>query len=575
MLTVTKPRKVKSMPANRETIPAIRETKPAIDESIGDDVSALRPLAPSQGSVIEIPLGQIVRHKSNRKITRESVDELRQSIESVGQLEPAHVRAIAGGKYELLSGERRFVACQAAGAKHLRAIIVADDGSDAMIRLAAANSNRKDLDPVERAELMQLLMRPIDKGGSALTRADAGRVVGLTSDSGVKNALRILRLPKEIQAMLRDGKLSERAARRLIPLADITSVMEDVARELAQKNSELLIELGIEGEYPWSLERIIDEFTRPMDGRTTHYAVGKEHRYNRKKAFAGDAGLQVIEIDGRNGERWRMTPDVDRWTELQVAAEREAEAKQSSRGSAKSGKAGKKGSAGKGSEQAAVPEKTDKERLAEADERLSKWTSHVFIPAVIRSHAAATPPSLLHDLVPDLMLMHTHWECTNKMLAARAELGMKPFEAPKPYATSDGLVTEFWSLLLWPQIDVFGKKPKSNSIAAAGVMPDLDYLARQASLVHMARVAKWCEITIADWWASATDAGSTADQLAELWLARNTIEQLGRVWTQNGIAGNAPAKRGEMVEHLLGLHCGGKPLAVPKLLAKEWAKAVG
>jgi ParB family transcriptional regulator, chromosome partitioning protein len=570
MSTVTKPRKVKSIPAKRETKPPIGETKPPIGETdSAESVSALRPLAPTQGMVIEIPLGQIVRHKSNRKITTESVDELRKSIESVGQLEPAHVRSIGASKYELLSGERRFVACQAAGAKYLKAIIVSGDGSDAIMRLAAANSNRKDLDPVERAELMQTLMKPIDKGGSGLTRMDAGRVVGLTSDSGVKNALRILKLPKEIQAMLRDGKLSERAARRLIPLADIAPVMSDVARELADPTGELAFELTIDEQYPWALRRSIEEHTRPMDDRTTSYRVGKESRWHVKKAFAGDADLPVreIEIDGKT---WRFTTEIDAWEKMQVSAEKAAESKQATRGTPKPGKKGAANSV-----VPTVPEKTDKERLAEADERLAKWTRYVFIPAVIRSHAAANPPKMLHDLVPDMMLMHTHSECTNKMQAARAELGMKPFDAPKPDANSHGLVGEFWSLLLWPQIQVAGKKPKSKTIAAAGVMPDLDYVARQASLDGMARVARWTELTIADWWASATDPGSTAHQLVELWLARNTIEQLGRVWREAAIAGTAPAKRGELAEHLLGLHCGAKPLELPKMLAKEWAKVVG
>lgn len=532
------------------------------ESEIEQSATTLQSLDTGKATVVEIPIHQIDRHKSNRTITAESVDELRKSIETFGQLDPAHVRLKAGGRYELLSGERRFMACKGAKLKHLRCIVVSDDEAEAMIRLAASNSNRKDLDPIERAKLMERLMLPTNRGGSGLSRLDAGRVVGLTSDSGCKNALRILKLPIEIQNMVRDGKLSERAARRLIPFADIPPVMKDVVDELKDPAGELAFELTIEDQFPWAIRRSLEDHTRPLDERGTSYRVGNSHRWNVKKAFAGDGGLPVIEME-INDEKWRFTTALAEWDKLQA----EAEAKQETK------RAGKAGTSGKSKGSAAAPtkpEKTDKQRAAEADERLSRWTRTVFIPAVIRSQAAWHRPNNFQMYLPSLMLMHSHSECMSILEATQRELGIKSdAELVDRWQEFLGL---YWSLLLWPKSTA--GKPSSRKLVNFESLPDLDYLERQASLKDIARVASWSNVSIAEWWSNAMGAGSDANYLAELWLHRNTTDQLGRIWRDSGIKDPTPAKRGEIAERLLELHCGTKPIPVPKMLASEWAKAV-
>ncbi len=151
-------------------------------------------------SVVVIPLAQLERHPLNRIIDTgsEEIQKLAASIAEHGQLEPMRVRPIGQGRYQIISGERRYHALTIARSYGAKCIVVATDDATALKEVAAANSNRQDLNPVERGELMQLLMKPIADGGSGLTLLEAGAIFGLTSESGCKNALRLMKLPRRI-----------------------------------------------------------------------------------------------------------------------------------------------------------------------------------------------------------------------------------------------------------------------------------------------------------------------------------------------------------------------------------------
>jgi ParB family transcriptional regulator, chromosome partitioning protein len=180
-------------------------------------------------------------------------------------LEPATVRLIGIGKYELISGGRRFQACKLAKKTTLRCLVAYDSDRDSLIRLAAVNTQRKDLDAIERAKLMRQMMKGAEEGGSGLSLIAAGKACGLASESGSKNALRVLQLPEAIQAMIVSGTLSERAARRLVPYCELKDAMVIMAKELEKEENRL--ELAVEENLPWFVERAIEKTTRPLDKR--------------------------------------------------------------------------------------------------------------------------------------------------------------------------------------------------------------------------------------------------------------------------------------------------------------------
>jgi len=144
----------------------------------------------------------------------DALDELAASIRQLGIIQPLTVRALRGGQYELISGERRLRASRRAGLKRVPAYIREAD-SEAMLEMALVeNVQRADLNPVEEALGYQRL---IDEIG--LTQEEVAERVG-RSRPAIANSLRLLRLPPRIQASLRDGSITAGHARMLVTVDD-------------------------------------------------------------------------------------------------------------------------------------------------------------------------------------------------------------------------------------------------------------------------------------------------------------------------------------------------------------------
>ena len=169
--------------------------------------------AAAQDAVIDISLGDIDPNPDQPRKTFDeaALQELAASIRQVGVLQPIIVRR-TGSRYAIIAGERRWRAARLAGLSEIPAIV---RNWDEIRRLEAAlveNLQRDDLNPVEEAMGVRALM---DQCG--LTQEAVSERLG-KSRSAVANLLRLLGLPEEILAMLRDGRLSAGHARALVPL---------------------------------------------------------------------------------------------------------------------------------------------------------------------------------------------------------------------------------------------------------------------------------------------------------------------------------------------------------------------
>ena len=129
-------------------------------------------------------------------------------------MQPIVVRAAAGGKFELIAGERRWRAAGMAGLTSVPAIVrEADDRQSAELALIE-NVQRSDLNPIERASAFRTLM-----GKFAMTQADVADRVGLDRSS-VANLLRLLDLPEDVRNMIADGALSAGHGKMLVSIDD-------------------------------------------------------------------------------------------------------------------------------------------------------------------------------------------------------------------------------------------------------------------------------------------------------------------------------------------------------------------
>ena len=162
-----------------------------------------------------IPLGRIRPNpqQPRRSFDEEGLAELAASLRSCGILQPLTVRR-AGEGYELVAGERRLRAARIAGLREVPCLVAQVGEEDSALLALMENLQRRDLDCWEEA---QAIARLISRYG--LSQEEAARRLGRAQPT-VANKLRLLRLPEDVRALLRENGLTERHARALLRLQD-------------------------------------------------------------------------------------------------------------------------------------------------------------------------------------------------------------------------------------------------------------------------------------------------------------------------------------------------------------------
>lgn len=144
----------------------------------------------------------------------EALEELAESIRSLGLIQPVTVRRKSADRYQIISGERRFRACRMAGMEEIPAYI-RDTNDQGMLEMAIVeNIQREDLDPIEVAMSYERLIEECH-----LTQEQMALRVGKKRAS-VTNYLRLLKLPAKIQHDLKVGLLSVGHAKVLLGIED-------------------------------------------------------------------------------------------------------------------------------------------------------------------------------------------------------------------------------------------------------------------------------------------------------------------------------------------------------------------
>lgn len=164
-------------------------------------------------------------NQPRRQFTNEAMSELIASVRAHGVLQPILVRPVAGGRYEIIAGERRWRAAQAVGLHEIPAVVRALDDRMAFEIALIENIQRSDLNAIEEARGYRRL---IDDFGH--TQAVLAGIVG-KSRSHVTNLLRLLELPESIQSMVEAGQLTMGHARALATAADPEALAQRVVAE--------------------------------------------------------------------------------------------------------------------------------------------------------------------------------------------------------------------------------------------------------------------------------------------------------------------------------------------------------
>lgn len=180
--------------------------------------------------VLELPIPEIHPNPNQPRkfFSPEDLEALARSIAQLGILQPLSVRR-GGDGWELIAGERRLRAAALAGLTVVPCLEVEADETASSVLALVENIQRKDLDFWEEA---LALRRLIDS--CRLSQEEAAARVGL-SQSAVANKLRLLKLPEDVLQALRDGGLTERHARALLPLSD-PELLRAAARRAVERH---------------------------------------------------------------------------------------------------------------------------------------------------------------------------------------------------------------------------------------------------------------------------------------------------------------------------------------------------
>ncbi|MBR4911434.1 MAG: ParB/RepB/Spo0J family partition protein [Bacteroidales bacterium] len=229
-------------------------------------------------------------YQPRTRFDEESLSELAQSIKTYGLIQPVTVRPIGNGKYQLISGERRFRAAQLAGLTEIPAFVRTVDDALSIQMALVENIQRSDLNAIEIALSYQMLMDECH-----FTQEELGEKVGKTNAS-ISNYLRLLKLSTPVQVAVRDNQIAMGHARALVPVEDEAQqaklVQQIIKDQLSVRQTESLVKTILEGTRN---KKSKVKITLSDEVRNAQTALGKKlnTKVNIKKDISGKGMIQI------------------------------------------------------------------------------------------------------------------------------------------------------------------------------------------------------------------------------------------------------------------------------------------
>ena len=178
------------------------------------------------------------KFQPRKNFSKESLEELTNSIKEQGVIQPIVVRPDKSreGKYEIIAGERRWIASQNAGLHEVPVVILNVDDVKSLEFAIVENVQRQDLNPIEEARGYQKLIDDFSYNQEKLSK-----FIG-KSRSYIANSLRLLSLPEEVLLLVQQGDLSAGHARSLIGLNNSVHIAKQIIqKKLSVRQSEVLV----------------------------------------------------------------------------------------------------------------------------------------------------------------------------------------------------------------------------------------------------------------------------------------------------------------------------------------------
>ena len=204
----------------------------------GDEKPKNQPQEIKQSNTVSISDLSRNPYQPRQHFSEEKLEELANSIKKNGIIQPIAVRPSKSekSKYEIIAGERRWIAAQRAGLHEIPVTILDLSDVESLEVAIVENIQRDDLNPVEEARGYKRLNEEFKYDHESISKLMS------KSRSHISNTLRLLTLPKDVISMLEEGSLTSGQARPLIGLSNASSVAEEiVAKNYSARKVEYLV----------------------------------------------------------------------------------------------------------------------------------------------------------------------------------------------------------------------------------------------------------------------------------------------------------------------------------------------
>ena len=205
----------------------------------GDEKSE-KPKTKNVASKTKALIGDLTRnpYQPRQVFNEEKLQELANSIKINGVIQPIAVRPVDGneGKYQIIAGERRWLAAQKAGLHDIPIAVLDLDDNECLEVAIVENIQRDDLNPIEEAKAYKRLNKEFDYDHEKIARLMS------KSRSHISNTLRLLSLPTDVIGMIEEGLITAGQARPLIGVTNATNIAEQiVSKKLSARSVENLV----------------------------------------------------------------------------------------------------------------------------------------------------------------------------------------------------------------------------------------------------------------------------------------------------------------------------------------------
>jgi len=204
----------------------------------GDEKPKDKPQDISQSNTVAISDLSRNPYQPRQNFREEKLAELAKSIQKNGIIQPIAVRPskTENGKYEIVAGERRWLAAQRAGLHKIPVTILDLSDVESLEVAIVENIQRDDLNPIEEARGFKRLNEEFKYDHDSISKLMS------KSRSHISNTLRLLTLPNDVIAMLEEGSLTSGQARPLIGLGSASSIAEEiVSKNYSARKVEYLV----------------------------------------------------------------------------------------------------------------------------------------------------------------------------------------------------------------------------------------------------------------------------------------------------------------------------------------------